>query len=246
MDNDAIAVFSDVHSNLEAMDAVIADIASMGVERMICLGDIVGYAANPAQCVELVRSLGCPVTKGNHDDAASTDSPLAELRDVARAGIEFSRLKLSMAKRKYLAELPLVLRMWDCEFVHASLEDPPKWNYVLGENDAASHFQNQTEPLCFCGHTHSPMVWQQGEDLGIDRSCGPGRIKLPETGKVLINVGAVGQPRDLNPAACFALYLPKEHAVEFRRVPYDIAKAKRKIMRAKLPRFSAQRLGMGR
>jgi diadenosine tetraphosphatase ApaH/serine/threonine PP2A family protein phosphatase len=246
MDKDAIAVFSDVHSNLEALEAVLADMDALGVERRVCLGDIVGYGANPAQCLELVRSLDCPVLKGNHDEAVSTDIPLGHMRDVAEAGIEFSRRKLSEEQKGYLAGLSLSLQKWGCEFVHASLNDPEEWNYVTDEREAARHFRLQTEDVCFCGHTHKPMVWEQTEGQSAVGAHGKGRVLLSQSGKVLINVGSVGQPRDLTPDACYAVYFPREHAVEFRRVPYDVAKAKRKILRAKLPRFLAQRLNLGR
>jgi len=246
MPDSILAVFGDVHANLEALQAVLADMDAQAVSQRVCLGDIVGYAANPAQCLELVRGLGCPVVKGNHDDAAAGDSDLDEMRDVAQRGIEFARQKLSTAQRAYLADLPLTLSSGNSEFVHASLNDPGEWRYIMREPEARDHFAAQTQPLCFCGHTHVPMVWHLSNTGNIKTWRGHGRIELPAGGKTLVNVGSVGQPRDLQPAACYAICDADAGWVEFRRVEYDIAKARRKILRAKLPRYAAQRLSLGR
>ena len=245
MDDSRTAVFSDIHANLEAVQAVVADIAGLGIRKMICLGDIVGYAANPSKCVKLVREIGCPVVQGNHDAAAAGDDSLEEMRDVAQRGIEFSRAKLSVAERAYLAALPLTFSDGRCEFVHASIDAPAEWNYVMGEYDALAHFASQKLRLAFCGHTHFPMVWHLGDTGNLKAWRGQGRIELPPGGKTLINVGSVGQPRDGCASACYVVCDPKSDTIEFRRVEYDIAKARRKIMRAKLPEFIAQRLSLG-
>jgi diadenosine tetraphosphatase ApaH/serine/threonine PP2A family protein phosphatase len=246
MHNLSLAVFSDVHANLEALQAVLADMDAQGVRERVCLGDIVGYAANPAQCLRLVRRLGCPVIKGNHDRAAADGDDLTKMRDVARSGIEFARRKLSLEQRSYLAALPLTVSNGNCEFVHASLNDPGEWRYVTRETSARAHFQMQEQPLCFCGHTHVPIVWHLSSNGNIKTWHGEGRIELPAGGKTLINVGSVGQPRDHHPAACYATWDAQAGWVEFRRVEYDIGKARQKILRAKLPHFAAHRLSFGR
>ena len=241
-----MAVFSDIHSNLEAFQAVLADMDSIGVNRRVCLGDIVGYAANPAQCLRLVRSLGCPVVKGNHDAFVAADDDLEGINDAAQKGIDFSRKKLTAEQREYLGELPFDFTDIDCEFVHASLDSPEEWQYLQRERDVRFHFNSQVHPVAFCGHTHVPQVWHCSDDGPITLRRAKGRIELPEDGKALINVGSVGQPRDLCPDACYVVFHPASSEVEFRRVAYDIQKAQRKILRAKLPRFSAQRLSLGR
>jgi predicted phosphodiesterase len=246
MDKDAIAVFSDAHSNLEALEAVVDDMDAMGIKRRVCLGDTVGYGANPAKCLELVRAMGCPVLKGNHDEAAASDQPLPGMNGAATAGIEFSRGKLTDEQKCYLASLALVLKQWDCEFVHASIDDPGDWNYVFTELHAAEHFSRQSADICFCGHTHRPMLWEFTKKHFVRGTVGGGWIPLDEEGQVLINVGSVGQPRDHSPDACYVIYDPSERSVDFRRIPYDVAKARRKILRAKLPRFLANRLELGR
>jgi diadenosine tetraphosphatase ApaH/serine/threonine PP2A family protein phosphatase len=241
-----VAAFGDVHSNLEALEAVLADMESLGIRRRFCLGDIVGYAANPSRCLETVRSLRCPVLKGNHDAFAASDSTMNEMRDVAQIGIEFSRQKLTSEQRKYLFGLPLEICEEDCQFVHASLNTPAQWLYVAGEVNARDHFNAQTHSVCFCGHTHVPRVWHHSDSGEIRVWRGKGRIQLPDGGKTLINAGSVGQPRDLCPDACYAVFDSNARQVEFRRVGYDFRKTKLKIVRAKLPKFTAQRLSLGR
>src|SRR5271165_365216 len=246
MPDSMVAAFGDVHSNLEALQAVLADMERLGLQRRVCLGDTVGYAANPAQCLEAVMSLGCPVLKGNHDDLTADDGVLSEMRDVAQIGIEFSRRKLMPEQRRYLVGLPLVISEGDCQFVHASLDAPGEWLYVVREPDARAHFRAQTHSICFCGHTHVPRVWHRSSVGEITTWRGEGRIELPNGGKTLINAGSVGQPRDLCPDACYVIFDSQARKVEFRRVAYDLQKTKRKILRAKLPRFAAQRLSLGR
>lgn len=240
-----VAVFSDVHSNLEALEAVLADMKAFGIERFVCLGDIVGYSASPAECLELVRALNCPVVQGNHDLDVSLDINDPSMRDVVVAGIEYSRMNLSSEQRTYLSSLPLAFKRGRSEFVHASLEDPGSWVYVFGSDDALAHFEMQELPICFCGHTHEPAIWHPSRK-GMLTYPTTGFVRLPEGGKTLINVGSVGQPRDGNPLACYVIYDEVANTVEFRRIAYDIAKASEKIIAAQLPPILAARLFRGR
>lgn len=246
MSESTLAVFSDIHSNLEALEAVLADMDALGIRRRVCLGDVVGYAANPAKCLKLVRSLGCPVLKGNHDALAANEDAMDDMRDVARVGIEFARRKLTIEEREYLGGLPLVTTDSDCEFVHASLNRPEDWIYLVHQKTLQGHFKAQMHRICFSGHTHVPCIWHLNSDGELSPLGGQGRIELPTSGKILINVGSVGQPRDLCPQACYVAYDPRRNTVEFRRIAYDMLKTKRKILRAKLPAFAAQRLSLGR
>ena len=246
MPDSALAIFSDIHSNLEALEAVLSDMEYRHTTPHLCLGDVVGYGASPAKCLERVRALSCGVLQGNHDAMAAADISLAGISDTAVAGIEYSREKLSREQRDYLENLPLTLSEGDCAFVHSSLEAPADWWYVADPLDALAHFQEQTAPICFCGHTHVPMVWHLSKGGVLKAGHGEGRVRLPRGGKTLVNVGSVGQPRDLNPDACYVTYDAKEQCVEFHRIPYDIEKTQRKIRRAKLPEFTGERLTQGR
>jgi diadenosine tetraphosphatase ApaH/serine/threonine PP2A family protein phosphatase len=246
MSESALAVFGDIHSNLEALEAVRADMEALGIQRRVCLGDIVGYAANPGKCLKLVRSLGCPVLKGNHDALVATDDALVDMRDLAIAGIELSRRKLTAEQREYLRDLPLTAADGDCQFVHASLNRPEEWIYLVDKESLQMHFGMQTTRISFAGHTHVPVVWHRSSNGELTSLGKRGRIDLPKDGKILINAGSVGQPRDLCRDACYAVYDAQYNSVEFRRIAYDVQKTKRKILRAKLPAFAAQRLSLGR
>ncbi len=246
MPDSVLAIFSDVHSNLEALEAVIADMKNLPIRRHFCLGDVVGYGADPVSALELVRSLQCPVIMGNHDAAVGCDSDLNEMSNSAKTGARYSRLKLSREQRDWLAGLPLTLTDEQCEFVHGTLDSPSEWFYAVGPEDIALHFAAQICPICFCGHTHDPMFWHSNGAGKLSVRYGQGRISIPSEGKTLINVGSVGQPRDGNRDACYVVYNPQARWVEFHRVPYNISKAMRKIIKAGLPHFSADRLSLGR
>lgn len=241
-----LAVFGDIHSNLEALTAVLKDMDALGIRRRVCLGDIVGYAADPSECLAAVRSLECPILKGNHDALAASDDVLDEVRDIARIGLEFTRQKLTVEERQYLGRLPLVAAENDVEFVHASLHRPGDWNYLVCHSALKEHFAAQSRRISFAGHTHVPCAWHMSVDGEISPLGFRGRIELPKEGKILINVGAVGQPRDLCPKACYVVCDPKADWAEFRRVAYNVAATKRKILRNRLPHFAAQRLSLGR
>ena len=240
-----VVVFSDVHSNLEALVAVLADMKSCGIARQVCLGDIVGSAANPAECLELVRALACPVTQGDQDLDATRGDEDPSMPAGLRAAMEQARRNLTSEQKAYLGNLPLTHASGRSEFVHASLEDPGSWGYVLNSSDAEAHFEKQTLPLCFCGHTREPAVWVPSR-RGMLSYPTTGRVRLPEGGKTLINVGSVGQPRDANPLACYVIYDEVANTVEFRRVAYDVAKAAEKIASAGLPVSLAESLARGR
>ena len=242
----AFAVFSDIHSNFQALEAMLDDMRALRISRTICLGDIVGYAAQPRECVEIVRTMECPVLKGNHDSAVVEQRDFVSMRDLARAGIEFSRKQLPASHQKYLQDLPLTKTEEHYQFVHASLHYPEYWSYLTRFEDMRDHFAAQTHPICFCGHTHVQGVWQLKDNDELLALGGEGRIRLPDEGKILINAGSIGQPRDKHPEACYALFEPEERVVEFRRVAYDIATAKRLVLEAGLPPLIGERLEQGR
>ena len=243
----AVAVISDIHSNFEALAAVLEDLKSQEVSQIVCLGDIVGYASGVKACLRGVQQLDCPVVMGNHDEAACLTYPPSDFNDTAQAGAVFSARRLTAADRSWLSTLPRNVELNGALFTHASLESPAAWNYILSRDDARRHFLHQTTHICFCGHTHTPVMWfQASPNSRIIEYSGKGDLSVPLNGKVLINVGSVGQPRDGDNRACYVLYRPDQGSVEFRRVAYDIKRTKKKILRAGLPRFTAQRLSLGR
>jgi predicted phosphodiesterase len=239
-------VFSDVHSNLEAFQAVLADMRTLRFNRLICLGDVAGYAASPKDCLDLLRTLETEVLQGNHDFAVVDDDILLGMSGPAVTGVRYAREQLSASRRDFLGALPLVSSHGDIQFVHSSLDHPEAWTYLRREPEIRAHFAVQTHPVCFCGHTHIPGVFQMDSGNEVHSLGGVGRIELPPDGKILINAGSVGQPRDRNPDACYVVFDPAARTIEFRRVPYDIKSAKEKILGTGLPRITAERLSLGK
>jgi len=245
--HNSIAVISDIHSNFEALSAVLDDLKAQDVSQVVCLGDIVGYASSVQPCLRAVRELGGPVLLGNHDEAACLPEPLGDFNDTATAGIVFASARLSEPDRAWIKSLPRNLSIEGVVFTHSSLSSSFGWPYIISPDDARRHFDNQPSRLAFCGHTHKPIVWWQESPGGqVAQRTGKEVISLPPSGKVLVNAGSVGQPRDGDSRACYVIYRPDRNAVEFRRIGYDIKRTKRKIIRAGLPRFTAQRLSLGR
>ena len=159
------AIFSDVHANLEALEAVLADARARKCTRFVCLGDVVGYNANPGECVERVRELDCPVVKGNHDEAASRLTPPGDFNEIAERAIAWTRERLTDEHKEWLRGLPLQTCVHDFTIVHATLDTPEQWGYVFNNLDAAASFTYQRTNVCFFGHTHVPMVFVRDESV---------------------------------------------------------------------------------
>lgn len=237
------AVFGDIHANLEALKAVLADLKAQGCTHHVCLGDIVGYNANPHECVELVRSLECPVVKGNHDEQASILDDLTGFNPLAEEAINWTRQQLTDEDKRWLRELRLVRQVRDWTIVHATLDSPHEWAYVFNQLDASASFNYQHTTLCFYGHTHAPRAYvRDGSVKAVPFSVLP--IELGK--KYFLNVGSVGQPRDGDWHASYAIYDLDEKTVTLRRIEYDIYLAQDKIVAAGLPQRLADRLALGK
>jgi predicted phosphodiesterase len=237
------AILSDIHSNLEALEAVLADAAARECTHYICLGDIVGYNANPRECLHLIQGLECPVVKGNHDEQASIEVSTEGFNELAEEAIGFSRAQLSREEKKWLADLRYTRQVRDFTIVHATLDTPAQWGYIFNELDAIASFTYQHTSLCFFGHTHWPTAFVRDDNV---RRIAPERIHLENGKKYFINSGSVGQPRDRDWRAAYSIYHPDEQLVEQRRVEYDLATAQRKIRAAGLSDRLADRLALGR
>ena len=237
------AIFGDIHANLEALEAVLGDAADQGVTEYACLGDIVGYAANPSECIARVQALGCPVVKGNHDEEASADSEIVGLNPLAQAALEWTRQTLSSDDKQWLRDLRLVRQVRDFTIVHATLDTPSSWAYVMNKFDAMASFSYQFTQLCFYGHTHSPRIYVKDGSVDLLTET---KLKLQPRTKYFINVGSVGQPRDGDPRASYAIYDMGEESITIQRVEYDRGGAQRKILDGGLPPQLADRLGLGK
>jgi predicted phosphodiesterase len=238
-----IAIFGDIHANLEAFEVVLADAREQGCTSYICLGDVVGYNANPRECLEIVQSLKCPVVKGNHDDYASSDSSLESFNPLAEVAIQWTRDQLSPPEKFWLGGLPLITKIRGFTVVHASLDDPAGWGYVLNQLDAAASFSKQTTDLCFFGHTHTPRAYiKDSSVVGM-----PFDQLILEPGKrYFVNAGSVGQPRDGDWRAAYVVFDQEKRLIQLRRLRYDLEKTQGKILKAGLPPRLADRLAFGK
>ena len=237
------AIFSDVHANLEALEAVLADARQRKCTHFVCLGDVVGYNANPTECIERVRELDCPTVKGNHDEQASISTSSTDFNELAERAIKWTRDQLTEKDKQWLRDLPFQKRVRDFTIVHATLDTPAQWGYVFNNIDAAASFTYQRTTVCFFGHTHVPMVFIRDE--GVRREL-IDHVRIEPTSKYFINVGSVGQPRDGNWRASYCVYDIENNLVQRQRVKYDLPTAQKKVIEAGLPRMLAERLAMGR
>jgi len=238
-----IALFGDIHANLEALEAVLADAAAQGCTHYICMGDVVGYNADPVACLEVVRAMECPVVKGNHDEDASGTDSLDAMNPVAAAALLWTREQLNDEQINWLRRLRMVRQVEDFTVVHSTLDQPANWNYVTNKFDAMSNFSYQFTQVCFHGHTHVPRVFVKSSRVQEEPAES---LAVEEHSKYFVNVGSVGQPRDGDWRACYAIYDLNHHLVVFRRVEYDLALTQRKIIDAGLPPMLAERLAEGR
>src|SRR5215470_2821062 len=237
------AIFSDVHANLEALDAVLANAHARKCTHFVCLGDVVGYNANPHECVERIQELDCPIVKGNHDEQASLFESSTDFNPIAERAIQWTRDHLTEKDKGWLRDLPLQKQVRDFTIVHATLDMPARWGYVFNNLDAAASFTYQRTNVCFFGHTHVPMVFVRDEVVCRERVE---LVRIEPTKKYFINMGSVGQPRDGNWRAAYCIYDTENNLVQQFRVKYDLAAVQKKIAEAGLPRLLAERLAIGR
>jgi diadenosine tetraphosphatase ApaH/serine/threonine PP2A family protein phosphatase len=243
-------VLSDVHSNLDALEAVLEAAPAGAWDRVIVLGDLVGYGAEPNAVIDRVRALDpIAVIRGNHDKAACALDDASHFNQVARAAAAWTSETLTPENRRYLRDLPAGPLTIDdhLEICHGTPFDED--HYVFDADDAMRALEASSRPLCLFGHTHLPVVFR----LDADRFDGfvpapdaATRIPLLKTVRYLVNPGSVGQPRDGDPRAAYALYESDEPALLLHRVPYAVEDAQRRIRSAGLPMSLANRLAIGR
>lgn len=240
-------ILSDIHANLEALDAVLA--AGAGSEGVLVLGDLVGYGADPNAVIDRVRDLPTStIIRGNHDKVGAGIDSIRSFNHLARHAIEWTAAALSPERRQWLSELPRGPLVVD-EFVqicHGSPFDEDL--YIFDELDARRSFDSITRPLCLFGHTHVPAAFRFDGSL---QAIGPPRgarfeLALGDGSSYLVNCGAVGQPRDGDNRASFGLLDTGQKSLTIIRVDYDVASTQAKIVAAGLPEVLAQRLGLGR
>lgn len=237
------AIISDLHANLEATEAVLSDAQARECTQFVCLGDLVGYNANPHECVEIVRAMDCPVVKGNHDEQAALTESSRDFNELAEQAISWTRANLNEADKQWLGDLRLRRQVRDFTIVHATLDTPAEWGYVFNNLDAVASFTYQHTTICFFGHTHVAGAFVR--DGGVKRVKAE-QLMIEAGKKYFINTGSVGQPRDGDPRAAYCIYDTEKNVVEQRRLKYDLPATQRKIIQAGLPRLLAERLELGR
>jgi predicted phosphodiesterase len=237
------AIIADIHANLEAFQTVLADIKEQKCTHYACVGDVVGYGANPKECLKIVRDMGMPCVKGNHDEYCSMDEQLDGFNAHAAEAVNWTRKQLNDDERQWLKDLKYFRLVTSFSMVHATLDGPQRWGYVFDKLAAAASFTYQNTAVCFFGHTHVPVAFIRDTMV---RGGTYSKFKVDPTKKYFVNVGSVGQPRDNNPKAAYVVYDVDEGVIELRRLEYDIAAAQKKILDAGLPPRLAERLSYGR
>lgn len=238
------AILSDIHGNIESLQRAMA--LTDESDEILCLGDIVGYGPNPNECVELLRARVKHAVLGNHDLAALENFGVEYFNDAARAAIAWTQTVLHEENRAWLNGLSYEIRYPEFLMVHGAPVD--YFEYILDKRTAQKAFALTDAPLIFIGHTHIAEYWVQEPDgsIGHRHMQHGGELTFEEGRRYIVDVGSIGQPRDLNPEASFVFYEPQKRTVEWVRYPYPIGEVQHKIHEAHLPDYLAMRLESGR
>lgn len=240
------AVISDIHGNVEALEAVLDDIEKRSIDSIVCLGDIVGYYPDPERCVDLIKEKSALCVAGNHDYAAIGKIDTENFTYYAFAAMEWTKQNISENAKKFLSTLPLTIEKDNMFFTHSSPSNPQDWAYVFpdSEDSVFEAFSSLVYHINFIGHTHWPSIMIQEKDRIILYS--DHRVILSDENNYLINVGSVGQPRDFDCRSCYAVLDSETKELSLNRVSYDYTVTQKKITDNNLPLFLAERLKKGR
>lgn len=244
-----LALFADIHANRQAFAACLDAARARGAERLICLGDIVGYGADPEWAVDTVKDLvakGAIAVRGNHDNAIGV--PSDSMNADAQAAIDWTRNRLSAGQKEFLAELPMSREEDNRLYVHSEASDPAKWRYIRDTADAARSMMATELQITFCGHIHRPGLYSMSSTAKMTSFVPTAgvAVQLLTGRRWLAVLGSVGQPRDGDPAASFAMFDTASREITYHRVPYDVATAAARIKANGLPLWLADRLSIGR
>jgi diadenosine tetraphosphatase ApaH/serine/threonine PP2A family protein phosphatase len=238
------AIFSDVHGNLEALEAVAEDFGRRGITRAFFIGDAVGYGPSPNECLKMIAELTTVRLMGNHDHAVLQENGPEEFNKHAQAAIRWTRTALNAEARQILHSFTMSQTVGQHHLVHASPLRPQHWDYILDQLTALAALKNFSEWVCFVGHTHQPRIFQEAKDSPCSE-LPAADLHIKDDARYIINVGSVGQPRDGDPRACYAVYDPERQQLTYARVPYDIEKTQDKMRAVGLPEFLIDRLETG-
>jgi diadenosine tetraphosphatase ApaH/serine/threonine PP2A family protein phosphatase len=239
-------ILGDIHGNLSALQAVLACLRTEGVEHLVSVGDVVGYGAAPRECIALLREAGATVVLGNHDAACIDRLDTMYFNPYAQAAVEWTRAVLERDDREWLLSLPLVEHLEHCSVAHGTLHEPEQYDYIQSPRDADPSLDIMPLPVCFVGHTHVPVtLLRLRDDPTRTAYTMDSEIDLEESHRALVNVGSIGQPRDEDSRAAYAVFDGGTGRVSIRRVKYDIEREARRIRGAGLPSVLADRLFLG-
>ncbi|MBK7140844.1 MAG: metallophosphoesterase family protein [bacterium] len=239
------ALISDIHANLEALEAVLNDVSTQRIDAIHCLGDVVGYGSDPLACLELVRANCETMLLGNHEHAALGHMDQENLNPVAQISLTWTQGQLNDRAFSIIAEFVMTRSFANFQLVHASPYLPGEWHYILTNTEADAAFRSFAEQLCFVGHTHLPMIFTEVATGEHRRKVGHD-FEPDDESRYIVNVGSVGQPRDNDPRSCYAIFDTEMQEVLYRRVEYDIQKTQQKMQQANLPAMLINRLAAGR
>lgn len=237
------AIFSDVHGNLEAFGEALNFYRNQNIDKFICLGDTVGYGANPNECLNLLKGLNSEKIAGNHDWATIGKFNINYFNRQAKEAIIWTREKVNKENKRFLENLSLKYQEKNFCCVHGSLDKPGKFNYTISAQQAHINFSRLNKQICFIGHSHLAETFSL--EKGEIRLTRHKQLKVEKNKKYIVNVGSVGQPRDGDPRLSLCAYDTKKKLLEFQRIPYNIEAAAGKIIKSGLPVFLAQRLYVG-
>ena len=242
-----LGIISDIHANFEALTAVYYDLLDQGFDRIVCLGDVVGYGASPKECIDFFIDKKIVCLRGNHDTYTIDIGGDWKIQPFAKDVIHWLQSTLTTRYIKWLKNLPFQHLEEDIQFVHSSLEalDGVYWPYILGTERAHLHFYLQVAMFCFYGHTHIPLLFEYDSKTIRMNYLQSQTFDLLSSSKYLVNCGSVGQPRDYDKRACYVIFDTKTGELVVRRVEYDFKKAQKRILDAGLPEVLAERLSHG-
>ncbi len=238
-----LAILSDIHGNLEALLQVLEEVANLQIDRVICLGDVVGYGADPNACVDVIQDVAEVVLAGNHDWASVGLMSTEFFNPIPLMAIQWTEETLGQAQVRFLRDCPLTCDEGDVRYVHASPFEPDRWAYLSDLEDGRDALQQTPYSLCFVGHSHRAFICSASgrQDVVVE-----GDVFVDGSERYLVNVGSVGQPRDGDPRAAFAVWDQESGNLRLHRVSYDVLAAQKKIRAVGLPSFLADRLALGK
>lgn len=238
-------IFSDIHSNLEAFNAAVLAYKKESIDKYLCVGDVVGYGANPGECIGELEALAALTVAGNHDQASADLFPTDYFNSYAKIAVLWTRERLLDKDKSFLISLQLTYRNEDLTLVHGTLDNPQDFDYMNNSYAASRTFALLDTDVCFVGHSHKTEIFIQDSRKQVEYSVSE-HIDIKPGNRYIVNTGSVGQPRDGDPRAAYCIYDTEKKEIQIKRMNYDIEAARKKIVASGLPQFLGDRLLVGR